>query len=269
MLILVPALQAWILRFGWRSGFLFLAGLTAVLLIPLNGFLQRPGPGTSGRFLKKEDHGPTPNEDRKTILREESLWALLKTSHFWYVFWVFFAGGFSVQAILIHQMAIAAESGFDTFLAATVFGIIGFLGTFTRTVWGMVSDRIGRRKTYPIAYLIITLGIGFLLAATLLRSLTVLYGYSLFFGLGYGAIATLNMAMAADRFAGNRFGIIYGFLFLGTSLGSAIGPFVWGMIFDRFSSYTIAILTPPVTLFLSWMAIKRIYGNPPASSHGR
>jgi MFS family permease len=131
----------------------------------------------------------------------------------------------------------------------------------------MISDRIGREKTYSIAYLMMNLGIAFLLAATLTRSLPVLYGYSFFFGLGYGAIATLNMAMAADQYAGNRFGVIYGLFFLGTSLGSAIGPFIWGMIFDRFSSYTLAILTPPVTFLVSWMALKRIYRHSPPSRH--
>jgi MFS family permease len=77
--------------------------------------------------------------------------------------------------------------------------------------------------------MVITAGLGFLLMARMFRSLTALYGYSLFFGLAYGAIAPLNMALAADRFAGNRFGLIYGILFLGTSLGAALGPLVWGL----------------------------------------
>jgi MFS family permease len=133
-------------------------------------------------------------------------------------------------------------------------------------MWGMLSDRIGREKTYPMAYLVIIIGLGFLLVARMFQNLTALYGYSLFFGLGYGAIAPLNMALAADRFAGNRFGLIYGILFIGTSLGAALGPLVWGIVFDQFSNYIPAIATLPALILLSCAALYKVYMNrvPPA-----
>ena len=252
LLIFVPMIQAWVTRHGWRSGFLFLAVLSAFLLVPLNGLLQREGPKSSGPF--PETMGEIP-------CRENGLLSLVRTTHFWYLFWIFFAGGFIVQAVLIHQMAIAVESGFEKFDAATAFGIMGLLGTVTRMMWGTLSDRIGREKTYPVAYLIIAIGLGFLLVARMFQSLTALYGYSLFFGLGYGAVAPLNMALAADKFAGNRFGLIYGILFVGTSLGAALGPLVWGIMFDHFSNYTLAIATLPAVILLSYVALYKVYMN--------
>jgi len=257
LLIFVPLIQVWVTRYGWRSGFLFLATLSAFLLVPLNGLLQREGPKSSGSLPEKMERAPC---------REDKLLSLVRTAHFWHLFWIFFSGGFIVQAVLIHQMAIAVESGFEKFSAAAAFGIMGLLGTLTRMMWGMLSDRIGREKTYPMAYLVIIIGLGFLLVARMFQNLTALYGYSLFFGLGYGAIAPLNMALAADRFAGNRFGLIYGILFIGTSLGAALGPLVWGIVFDQFSNYIPAIATLPALILLSCAALYKVYMNrvPPA-----
>jgi MFS family permease len=252
LLIFVPMIQAWVTRHGWRSGFLFLAVLSAFLLVPLNGLLQREGPKSSGSF--PESMGRIP-------CRENRLLSLVRTTHFWYLFWIFFAGGFIVQAVLIHQIAIAVESGFEKIDAATAFGITGLLGTLMRMVWGGLSDRIGREKTYFVAYLAITLGLGSLLAARMFQSLTALYGYSIFFGLGYGAVASLNLALAADRFSGTRFGLTYGILFIGTSLGGAAGPLVWGIMFDQFSNYTPAIATLPAVILLSYVALYKVYMN--------
>jgi MFS family permease len=257
LLIFVPMIQAWVTRHGSRSGFFFLAALSAFLLVPLNGLLQREGPRSSGSF---------PASMGRIPCRENSLLSLVRTTQFWYLFWIFFAGGFIVQAVLIHQIAIAVESGIEKFDAATAFGITGLLGTLTRMVWGGLSDRIGREKTYFVAYLAITLGLGSLLAARMFQSLTALYGYSIFFGMGYGAVASLNMAIAADRFSGTRFGLIYGILFIGTSLGGAAGPLVLGIIFDQFSNYTPAIATLPAVILLSYVALYKVYMNriPPA-----
>ena len=257
LLIFVPLIQVWVTRYGWRSGFLFLATLSAFLLVPLNGLLQREGPKSSGSLPETTGEAPC---------RESRCLSPVRNTQFWYLFWIFFMGGFAVQAVLIHQMAIAVESGFEALDAATAFGIMGLLGTLTRMMWGMLSDRIGREKTYPMAYLVIIIGLGFLLVARMFQNLTALYGYSLFFGLGYGAIAPLNMALAADRFAGNRFGLIYGILFIGTSLGAALGPLVWGIVFDQFSNYIPAIATLPALILLSCAALYKVYMNrvPPA-----
>ena len=259
LLIFVPLIQAWVTQCGWRSGFIFLAALSAFLLAPLNGFLLRRGPKESVSFSKAKSQGIHPATNHSSPPKEEVLLPLMRTFNFWYIFWIFFTGGFVVQTVLIHQMAIAVESGFEKFTAAAAFGVIGLLGTFTRMAWGMISDRIGREKTYSVAYLAITLGLGSLFAARIFQSLTALYGYSIFFGLGYGAVAPLNMAIAADRFSGGRFGLIYGILIVGTSLGGAAGPLVWGILFDLFSDYTPAIVTLPALILISWLAFYKIY----------
>ena len=230
----------------------FLAALSAFVLVPLNALLQREGPQSSGSVFDTTE---------KVSCREDNLLSLVRNTQFWYLFWIFFTGGFTVQAVLIHQMAIAVESGFEAFDAAMAFGIMGLLGTVTRMMWGLLSDRMGRERTYPVAYLVITAGLGCLMLAKIFQSLTALYGYSLFFGLGYGAIAPLNMALAADRFAGNRFGLIYGILFVGTSLGAALGPLVWGIVFDQCSNYTLAIATLPVAILFSCAALYKVCMN--------
>jgi len=265
LLIFVPLIQVWITGHGWRSGFLLLATLSAFVIAPLNGLLLRRGPK---ELARTGSQGFSQDTSASSHQEEESLLSLMGTSNFWYIFWIFFAGGFVVQTVLIHQMAVAVESGIEKLTAAAAFGVIGLLGTLTRMGWGMISDRVGREKTYAVAYLIIALGLGSLLMARMFHSLTAVYGYSVFLGLGYGAVAPLNMAIAADRFAGNRFGLIYGIFIIGTCLGGAAGPLVWGILFDLFSDYTPAIATLPVLVLASWLALYKTHTHRTRSEPG-
>jgi cyanate permease len=46
--------------------------------------------------------------------------------------------------------------------------------------------------------------------------------------------------MVSDRFSGPHFGAIVGMGLLGSAIGSAVGPWMAGYLFDRTGSYAIA-----------------------------
>ena len=248
MLIVVPVVQIWVLKYGWRSCFLLLASLAGFLLIPMNAFFQR------NRVKQQDQLGGRVFRSRK----ETS--SCIRTSLFWKLFWVFFVGGFVVQAVLIHQVAIAIDAGFHKIVVASAVGMLGLFGTIGRPVWGVVSDRLGRDKAYIGASLALIAGLCSMVIAKELKDSFALYGYAFFFGLGYSAIAPLNLIVAADIFSEEYFSSIYGFLFMGTTIGAAVGPLLSGFIFDRFSGYSLLFGIVAIMLLISNLSVRNIYG---------
>jgi MFS family permease len=67
-----------------------------------------------------------------------------------------------------------------------------------------------------------------------------IYGYAVLLGVGYSATASLMPAMVSDRFGGPHFGAIVGVGLMGAAVGSAVGPWMAGFLFDRTGSYMLA-----------------------------
>ena len=61
-------------------------------------------------------------------------------------------------------------------------------------------------------------------------------------GAGYSVTASLIPAMVSDRFSGPHFGAIVGVGLMGSAVGSALGPWLAGRLYDATASYTLAFL---------------------------
>ena len=62
------------------------------------------------------------------------------------------------------------------------------------------------------------------------------------FGLTWGARGPAITAKTVDLFPGTHVGTILGVITIGTGLGSAVGSWASGWIFDHFGSYRLAFL---------------------------
>src|SRR5690606_20474902 len=92
--------------------------------------------------------------------------------------------------------------------------------------------------------------------------IALLSGYLLTFGLGFNGMSPVYASAVADRFAGKNLGTILGLLDLGFGLGSALGPWWAGWMFDRHGSYDAVILAVAVGVVLTgvglWGATRRL-----------
>jgi MFS family permease len=68
------------------------------------------------------------------------------------------------------------------------------------------------------------------------------YGYAVLLGVGYSVTAALTPAMVSDRFSGPHFGAIVGIGLMGAAVGSALGPWTAGTLYDATGSYTLAFM---------------------------
>jgi MFS family permease len=171
----------------------------------------------------------------------------------------FFGLNFGVQLLQAHQVAYLLDAEWNSLLAASVVSLVGFLSLPMKPVLGIASDRLGRETIY-------TLGAGCLMLAVMLLTLlddqvgwhAALYLYAVLLAIAYSTVAPVYPSVVADLFGRADYGAIYGMLGVGASLGSAMGVYGGGLIYDRASSYTpgftVAIVLALMATGAIWIA---------------
>lgn len=263
MMLFAPLLQMIISTAGWRVAYLTLAAVT-LLAVPL-ALLHRQSPAELGLY-PDGDAGPpvaaaaTPAR-ASTAGSDWTVGAAIRTARYWLLFAGFVLSMFSLQLLLVHQVAALTDAGYERIIAASVVGLVGLLGSAAKVVWGLLSDRLGREWTMTLG------GLALMGAQALVAllppgaPLAVLYLYVALAGLGYGVFAPLMPSMAADLFHGRHFAAIYGTLYLAHAVGSGGGPWVAGLLFDLTGSYvlplTLGVAAMATSCVLYWLAAPR------------
>ena len=106
-------------------------------------------------------------------------------------------------------------------------------------VLGGVGDRIGNRQVFIIGFALLS---GTLLWLLLAIEIWKLYLFASIFGLAFGGCSTSESPLAARLFGLRSHGSIYGVLNLSFTIGSSIGPFLMGYIYDITQGYHISFM---------------------------
>jgi len=172
-----------------------------------------------------------------------------------------FLAATAIYAILVHHVRFLVDQGIDKTTAAFIFGLLGIISLAFRIFWGLLSDYIGREKTYTLGSMFIFLGIFSLVLLQIYRERLLVFSFIIFFGAGWGVTAPMFMSVAADLFKGKGFGLIYGILEGVLGVGGAFGAWVPGFIFDNTQSYQLAFYLAASMTVLScifiWLAAPR------------
>ncbi len=223
-----PVAQIMISGVGWRTAYLWDAGFMAVLVIPLAAIFRRTevegGRGGAGG----------------APLRQWTLNEAMRTRPFWLLFTVYLLTGVGSFLVSLHQLAFAVDIGFDRQYAAGVLGAGAFFSLPGIILTGTLSDYIGRELSAMFTYGVSILGVIFALFIHSPDQHLLLWLHACCFGLTWGARGPAITAKAADLFPGPRLGSILGVISVGTGLGSALGSWSAGWIFDISGSYRMA-----------------------------
>ena len=268
-ILLLPAMQTMIERFGWRTACVALGVLALVLLVPLNLLLRR----------RPEDLGLLPDGDAAPVgtsaagARRSNVvdpawvaidWTLaraLRTTRFWWLALGYFCGLFAWYLVQVHQTKYLTEVGFSPAQAAFALGAVSLAGVPGQIALGQLSDRIGREPVWTIACVGFVLTYVALLALPAHPTPVLLWTMVLLQGvLGYGMTSVFG-AIPAELFEGRHYGSIFGVLSLASIGGGALGPFVAGAIHDATGGYApafwLAIGASLLSVVGIWLAAPR------------
>ncbi|HEX3535422.1 MAG TPA: MFS transporter [Stellaceae bacterium] len=236
-----PLVQVLISGIGWRTTYLVQAAFLAACVLPLATLFRRAErePAAINLAVPSTETDSAPSEPVR------SGWTLaeaVRTSHFWLLFAVYMFTGLGSFFVSLHQLAFAVDVGFDKIYAAEVLGAGAFLAVPGIVVTGALSDYIGREASAILAYGISIFGVVCALLITNPDEHLLLWLHACFFGLTWGARGPAITAKTADLFPGRQLGTILGVITIGSGVGSALGSWGAGVIFDLSGSYRLAFI---------------------------
>jgi MFS family permease len=258
--VIGPLAQWLIAAAGWRAASALLGVGTIVLLLPIAWTGTRdPTPAVSPDRDSPRHRERSPDDSSvfadgaaaagtpPAAARDDpKVGEAMRDNRFWALWLAYFFTPLAVFAVFTHQVAFAVDLGFDRLLVASIFGVMGLMSSAGRVVFGVLADRIGPAVAASLSFGCTAGGACALLALEASSQVMWLWGYALLFGLGFGARGPIITAMATARFAGRRFGLIYGVLNLGNGVGAAIAPWFGGFVHDVTGSYRLAFLSAVV-----------------------
>lgn len=271
ILVFVPLAQWGISLWGWRSAYLILGAVAALVLFPASVWLLRQTPEEVGQTIdgvrgETAVYSAGASHRQPAAFPQRPLSEAMMHATFWYFMLFAFFAAVGVYIVLVHSVKYLVEQGTEMMVAATMMAIIGAISAAFRIIWGAMSDRIGRELTYSIGSITACLGIGSLLLWKMTGAPSAVYFFPVLFGIGWGVTAPSIMASSADIFDGRRFGFIFGIIQGVINLGGALGAWLGGAIFGRYQSYVGAFCVAIIALTLSCLFMWK--AAPRRKSHG-
>ncbi|HKA21718.1 MAG TPA: MFS transporter [Blastocatellia bacterium] len=269
-LVFFPAIQYVISRSGWRVAYIWLAAIITVIVVPIIILFQRHKPADKGLENHPEvssgagtgSHGARGRQmvvvDRQWAGTEWTLKNAARTYRFWALALLFIVATGATFLIGVQLVAYLQSAGISSITAASFVGLQGLMSTAGNFVGGILSDRVGREKTLTLSAIIYIAGILALSLIQVYPTTILLYGYAVFFGVGFGMSFPAIMASAADVFQGKRFGSIFGAMNMLGGFGGAFGAWLGGYAFDKTGGYRamfiIATAVVASSIVLVWSA---------------
>jgi len=181
----------------------------------------------------------------------------------WHLGLVYVAFGFSYIIFMTfffkHLITIG---GYTQDRAGILFMVMGWFSLFCGLIWGMVSDRIGRKNALILVYLIHTA------AFSLFGLWTEPAGFTLsagLFGLTAWSIPAIMSAACGDLLGPELAPAALGFITLFFGIGQVVGPGAAGAIADASGSFNTAFLLAGGVALIGAIAASRLRPTPAQS----
>lgn len=253
-LLLTPGAEFLVARFDWRTAYLLLSGL-ALVIVPFIVIFLRQRPGDLGLQVDGEATAVSHSHLPLTTPIDWQMHDIVRTPSFWLVLLAALGAIGPLRMLTVHQLAVMADAGFARLLGATVIGLAGAITAVSFILFGVFSDRFGRRGSYVIGSVCLLAAIGLLGNLPRLTSSGWLFVYAVMLGLGEGSRSSLVTAVASDLFPGNALGAVNGAVGSAFGLGAAVFPWLAGTLFDRLGSYVVAFEIASVAILISTVAL--------------
>jgi MFS family permease len=221
--LMVPVEGFLISNTGWQQALLILSG--AVLLIaPLAFGLREPG----------FHGGAAPHRDQSIA---QALREAFKYPSFQLLMAGYFVCGFQVVFIGVHMPSYLKDKGLSPQVASYALALIGLFNVFGTYIAGALGQKLAKRKILAFIYLARSVVIALFLWAPL-TPLSV-YIFASVMGLLWLSTVPPTNATVAQIFGVAHLSMLGGFVFFSHQIGSFMGVWLGGLLYDRTGSYDV------------------------------
>jgi len=224
MFVFAPISQGLIDRLGWSDSLIAIG--VVMLIIPLLAIPLRGNSSTSRIAVAEFE------QTVREALREAfaSKGYLLLTSGF-------FVCGFQVAFITAHFPAYLSDLGIAARWAVVAISLIGFFNI----IGSLASGLIGQRYSKPILLSLIYIARSIAFTAFLLTPIspTTVVVFSIVIGILWLSTVAPTNALVAVMFGTRYLGLLGGIVFFSHQLGSFLGVWMGGFLYDATGSYDV------------------------------
>ena len=133
--------------------------------------------------------------------------------------------------------------GFSADLASAMLAVGGMLSASGRALAGLLADRVGAPIAGFVSFGCSLVGLACLVSLEAWPGRALAVGYVLFLFLPLGSRATILAVLLGRITTPATYGIVFGLLGIGNSLGAGLGPWLSGALYDWTGSYLVIYLT--------------------------
>jgi len=262
-LIVLPLMINWFINiYDWHTSLIFMSAVLLLISI-LAVILMRTDPYKMGLTpYGYEKTSPESNSSIKFDMLSRTVGEALKTRAFWLFAFSLMCFGFCYFAFQVHINVHAIDSGISSTAAASILTVIGIATIIGQLGLSGLGDKFGFKKLFATGVIMVILGIIVILFA---RDLWMFYIFGAFLGCSFGVAATQESPITAWLFGLANHGTILGIFAFSFTVGSSIGPLIFGSIYDSTGSYQtafyIALVLAGCSLILSLFLKRSIYNK--------
>lgn len=222
--LMMPVEQHLISSIGWQHAFYVLAGVVFLLMIPMTTFLREPKHAVATGAVHQ-----SVGEAMREAIGNRSFMLLVAG---------YFVCGFQLVFVGAHLPAYLKDKGIATpgvaVMALALIGLFNIFGSFTA---GQLGGRMPKRYLLSSIYFARSVVIGLFLLAPLSQWSVYLFAAAI--GFLWLATVPLTNGIIAGVFGLKHMSMLAGVVFLSHQVGSFIGVWLGGYLFDRLGSYDV------------------------------
>lgn len=221
--LMVPVEGLLISQMGWQTALVILAA-AAMLIIPLAWGLREPALNTPGQVKR--------NQTIAQALKEA-----FKYPSFQLLMAGYFVCGFQVVFIGVHMPSYLKDHGLAPQVASYALALIGLFNVFGTYAAGALGQKMAKKKILAFIYATRSVAIVLFLLAPL-TPMSV-YIFSAVMGLLWLSTVPPTNAAVAQIFGVAHLSMLSGFIFFSHQIGSFMGVWLGGYLYDKTGSYDI------------------------------
>ncbi len=219
--LMVPVENGLIGAWGWQVA-LFALGAGALAIVPL------------AWGLKEHPQGPAEGQ-------HQSIAAAVREAFAYPSFRLLMAGyfvcGFHLVFIGVHMPSYLKDNGLGPGVATTALALIGLFNVFGTFGAGMLSGRFAKR--HILAGIYATRALAILLFITVPLTPWSVYIFASVMGLLWLSTVPMTNGIVAQIFGVRYMSMLGGFVFLSHQIGSFLGAWLGGRLFDMTGNYDV------------------------------
>ena len=228
-MIAAPIGQGLSAGFGWRAG---VYGFVALALVII------PAAWIAGR-VDKVTIAPTTAHHTDSASARVAFMTALRNGPFMIIAVAYFVCGLQLVFLTTHLPSYLAFCGMDPMLGAKALATIGGFNVLGSLFFGWAGGRWSKPMLLGMIYILRSLALAWYFAALPTPDSTIVFAAIM--GFLWLGVAPLVSGAVAEMFGLRWQAMIGGIAFMSHQLGSAVGAFGGGLLFDVMGSYSLAV----------------------------